>query len=68
MRMKTKENLKLNFVYCPFSGREVEVPVCVIRDHQKEEYIVSDTPQTLLGRMPKRFERVYTGPYSMWQN
>jgi len=67
LRMKTKESITVKYVYDHLSGMDVEAPVHIIRDNKLEEYIVSDSPQTVLGmRNDNRYERVYTGPYSHW--
>ena len=67
LRMTTKEDIDVKYTKDAFTGSIVEARVYVIRDNKRNDYIVSDTPQTLLGYYPgKRFQRVYSGPYSQW--
>ena len=66
-RMTTKEDINVKYTKNPFNGTTQEAVVYVIRDNKSNDYIVSDTPQTLLGyHLGKRFQRVYSGPYSKW--
>ena len=67
LRMKSKEQIEIQYNLDPFTEQRVEKVVYVIRDNKTEEFIVSETPQTILGYHPhKRYERIYTGPYSKW--
>jgi DNA-dependent RNA polymerase auxiliary subunit epsilon len=64
VRMKTKQaDYKIEFVE-GMNGTQ-EKSVTIWYDSRAEEYIVSNTPQTLLGMSPYH-TRVHSGPYSHW--
>ena len=64
VRMKTKQSdYKIEFVE-GLNGLSEKV-VYIWFDKRTEEYIVSNTPQTMLGYSSSH-ERVWVGPYSHW--
>jgi hypothetical protein len=64
VRMKTKQDdYKIEFV--EILGSTEEKSVTIWFDSRSDEYLVSNSPQTLLGYSPHH-TRVYSGPYSQW--
>jgi hypothetical protein len=64
VRMKTKQaDYKIEFVE-GMNGTQ-EKPVTIWYDSRTEEYLVSNTPQVLLGMSPYH-TFVHSGPYSHW--